>query len=101
MRECRAVVAFHASGITYDVAHAQIIASNLDALNSVINTNSTTVQQETTISGQQQVTDTHGWSDTYGVEVTMKTGAKFPLLGELFSIEVKGSASWVHQWVDE
>jgi hypothetical protein len=88
------VVGFNASSINYDVAHAQIVATNLDQLDKVTNINSTTVQQSTTISGQTSVQDTQGWSDTYGVQVTVKATIGIPLVGDT-DISVQGSAQFV------
>lgn len=98
-RSIDSVVAFNANSITYDTAHAQITSSSLDELDTVTNTNNTTVQQSTTIGGQRQLTDTEGWSDTYGVQVTVSTSLKagFPIFASgSISVSVQGSASFVH-----
>ncbi len=87
------VVEFAANAIGYDTAHAQITASSLQALDKVTNTNSTNVQQSTTISGEKTVTETHGWKDTYGVKVTMSGSVGIPLVSD-FKVSVEGSASW-------
>jgi hypothetical protein len=92
-RSVDAVVGFNASGITYDTAHAQITASSLDDLRSVSETNDTTAQQKATIGGQQQLTDTQGWSDTYGVQVTVSGSISIPLVTSL-NVSVQGSASF-------
>jgi Clostridium epsilon toxin ETX/Bacillus mosquitocidal toxin MTX2 len=92
-RSIDAVVGFSATRISYDTAHAQITAANLDELDTVTNTNSTTVQQSTTITGQKQLTDTHGWSDTYGVQVTVNAGIDIPIFAS-FNVTVQGSASF-------
>jgi hypothetical protein len=51
------------------------------------------VQQSTTISGEKTTTDTQGWSNTYGLKVTMSGGVKIPFISD-FKVTVEGSASW-------
>lgn len=97
-RRVDSVVAFNANAIAYDTSRAQIAGSSIDELDKVNNTNSTMVQQSTTISGQRQLTDARGWSDTYGVKVTVSTSLKVdvPLLAEgKIGVSAEGSASFV------
>jgi hypothetical protein len=89
------IVQFDANSIVYDTANATITNSNLDQLDRVTNTNQTTVQQSTTISGQRGVTDTQGWSDTFGLKVTVSGGVSIPLIAD-GKITVEGSASYTH-----
>jgi len=94
---CKAVdsvVEFAGNSISYDLDHLQITDATLDSLDRVTNTNSTNIQQSTTISGEKTTTDTQGWSNTYGVKVTMSGGVKIPFISD-FKVTVEGSASWV------
>lgn len=88
-----AIVEFAGNSIGYDLDHLQITAASLESLDRVTNTNSTNVQQSTTISGEKTVVDTQGWSNTYGLKVTMSGGIKIPLISD-FKVTVEGSASW-------
>jgi len=92
-RQVDAVVEFAGRSISYDLAHLQITAANLESLDKVTNTNSTNVQQSTTISGEKTITETQGWSNTYGLKVTMSGGIKIPFISD-FKVTVEGSASW-------
>jgi hypothetical protein len=87
------IVEFQANSITYDVAHTVITATNLEQLDKATNTNSTTVQQSTEISGSKAVTESRGWSDQVGVKVTAKTQVKIPLIGST-DITVEGSVQF-------
>ena len=94
---CKAVdrvVEFAGSSISYDLDHLQITDATLDSLDRVTDTNSTNIQQSTTISGEKTTTDTQGWSNTYGMKVTMSGGVKIPFISD-FKVTVEGSASWV------
>jgi hypothetical protein len=93
---CRAidrVIEFDGSSISYDFDHLQITDSSLEELDRVTNTNNTNVQQSTTISGQKNVVDTQGWSNSYGVKVTMSGSVGIPLISD-FKVSVEGSATW-------
>jgi hypothetical protein len=93
---CRAtdnIVEFAGNTISYDVAHVQITDTHLDSLDRVTNSNSTNVQQSTTISGEKTVTETQGWSDTEGVKVTMSGGVHIPFISD-FKVTVEGSLSF-------
>jgi Clostridium epsilon toxin ETX/Bacillus mosquitocidal toxin MTX2 len=92
-KQVDAVVEFAGNSISYDLDQLQITAASLESLDRVTNTNSTNVQQSTTISGEKTVTDTQGWSNTYGVKVTISGGIKIPLVSD-FKVTVEGSASW-------
>jgi hypothetical protein len=89
------VVQFDANSITYNTANAVITTSNLEQLDTVTDINQTTVQQSTTISGMRAVTDTQGWSDTFGLKVTVSGGVGIPILAHGM-ISVEGSASFTH-----
>lgn len=98
-RQVDAVVEFNANGITYDTANAKVTAATLDQFERVINTNKTTVQQSTTISGQRTVTDTQGWSSMFGLKVSVSTSFKagFPFLAEgKVNVSVEGSANFTN-----
>jgi hypothetical protein len=88
-----AVVEFAGNSIGYDLDHLQITDASLESLDRVTNTNSTNVQQSTTISGEKTTTNTQGWSNTYGLKVTMSGGVKIPFISD-FKVTVEGSASW-------
>ena len=92
-RQVDDVVEFNANGINYDTANATITATNLDELDKVTNTNKTTVQQSTTISGQKLVTDTQSWSSTFGLKVTVSGGVSIPLVADS-RVTVEGSATF-------
>jgi Clostridium epsilon toxin ETX/Bacillus mosquitocidal toxin MTX2 len=95
-QDCRQVddiVEFDGNQINYDTANATIAATNLDQLDKVTNTNKTTVQQSTTISGQRALTDTQAWSSTFGLKVSVSGGVGIPLLTES-KITVEGSVSF-------
>jgi hypothetical protein len=92
-KQVDSVVEFAGNSISYDLDHLQITAANLESLDKVTNTNSTNVQQSTTISGEKTVVDTQGWSNTYGLKVTMSGGVKIPFISD-FKVTVEGSASW-------
>jgi len=87
------IIRFDASSISYDVAHATIAATGLDELQRVVNTNQTSVQQSTTVSGQSVETDTAGWSDTLGLTVTVSGGVGVPLVAH-GEVSVAGSATF-------
>ena len=94
---CRSVdrvVEFDGNAISYDLDHLQITNATLDELDRVDQRNSTSVQQSTTISGTKSVADTQGWSNTYGLKVTMSGGVSIPLISD-FKVSVEGSAQWV------
>jgi hypothetical protein len=84
---------FDAGGITYDTANASITGTHLDELDQVTNTNLTSVQQSTTISGSKTVTDTEGWSDSLGLKVTVSGGVSIPLIAD-GKVSVEGSATF-------
>ncbi len=92
-RTVDAVVEFDGTSIGYDLDHLQITDASLDSLDKVTNTNDTNVQQSTTISGTKTVTDTQGWSNTYGLKVTMSGSIGIPLISD-FKVSVEGSATW-------
>src|SRR4051812_43189026 len=92
-RQMDAVTEFQGRSISYDLDHLQVTAANLESLDRVSNTNSTNVQQSTTISGEKTVVDTQGWSNTYGVKVSMSGSVGIPLISD-FKVSVEGSASW-------
>jgi hypothetical protein len=89
------VVQFDANSITYNTAGAVITVSGLEQLDSVTDINQTTVLQSTTISGQRMVTNTQGWSDTFGLKVTVSGGLGIPFVSHGM-ISVEGSASFTH-----
>jgi hypothetical protein len=92
-RQIDAVVEFAGRSISYDLDHLQITGSTLESLDRVTNTNSTTVQQSTTISGEKTVAEKQGWTNTYGVTVTMQGKVGIPLISD-FTVTVAGSATW-------
>jgi hypothetical protein len=85
---------FDGYSISYDLAHLQITDTSLDELDKVSNTNNTAVQQSTTISGTKTVSDVQGWSNTYGLTVSVSAKVGIPLIGDT-TVTVGGSASWV------
>lgn len=87
------VVQFDAYNATYDTAHATIESSQLEQLDKVRNTNYTSVQQSTEISGSKTVTDTHGWSTSIGIKVTAMTKVSWFGLAE-GALTVEGSANF-------
>ena len=93
---CKAVdnvLEFSANTISYDVAHAQIVAASPFQLDRVSHTNNTNVQQSTTVSGSKTVTNTHGWSATAGIKVTVKGSVGIPFVSK-GEISVEGSFSY-------
>ena len=87
------VVQFDAYNANYDTAHATIESSQLEQLDKVRNTNDTSVQQSTEISGSKTVTDTHGWSTSVGIKVTATAKVSWFGLAE-GQIAVEGSANF-------
>ena len=87
------VLEFAANGISYDIPNAQIVAANLETLDSVTNTNNTTVQQSTTVSGEKSVAETYGWKHTQGVKVTASAKVGIPFIGST-QITVEGSLNF-------
>lgn len=87
------IIQFDANSISYDAAHATIVATGLDELQRVITSNGTSVQQSTTISGQRVETDTQSWSDTIGVKVTVSGGVSIPIIAD-GKVTVEGSFSF-------
>jgi len=81
---------FEGRTISYDVAHAQIINAELAELDRVTNTNATTVQQSTTISGTKTIADKSGWKDTQSVSVKMTGEIGIPFISD-FKVEVAGA----------
>lgn len=92
-RQIDAVVEFAGRSISYDLDHLQITGSTLESLDRVTNTNSTTVQQSTTISGEKTVTEKQGWENTYGLKVTMEGKIGIPFVSD-FKVTIEGSATW-------
>jgi hypothetical protein len=93
---CKAVdrvLEFAANGISYDTANAQILSANLETLDSVTNTNSTNVQQSTTVSGEKSVAETYGWKHAQGVKVTASAKVGIPFIGST-QITVEGSLNF-------
>jgi len=88
-----AVVEFAGRSISYDLDRLQITASSLEELDRVTNTNSTTVQQSTTVKGEKTVTDKHGWENTQGVKVTAEGKVGIPFVSE-GKVTVEGSFTW-------
>ena len=87
------VVEFAGNSISYDTANAQIVSANAETLDRVTNTNSTNVQQSTTVSGEKSVAETYGWKHTQGVKVTASAKVGIPLIGST-QITVEGSLSF-------
>lgn len=90
------IVRFDAQAIDYDTAHVVITDTRLDQLHQESQVNATTIQQSTTISGQKQVTETQGWSDTAGIKVTVSAGfhVGIPLIEGTVDVSVEGSYSF-------
>jgi hypothetical protein len=79
--------------LSYDLAHVQILHSQLRTLDTVTNVNATNVQQSTTVSGSQTDTETHGWETTFTLKATAKFSVGIPLIHKTeFTIE--GSCAW-------
>jgi hypothetical protein len=87
------VVQFDAYSVSYDTAHATIESSQLEQLDKVKNTNDTSSQQSTEISGSKTVTDTHGWSTSVGIKVTASAKVSWFGLAE-GQISVEGSVNF-------
>ena len=87
------VVEFSGNSISYDVAKAEIKSNTAEVLDRVSHVNNTAVQQSTSIGGSKTVTNTHSWSITTGLKVSLKTKAGVPLIGES-EITVEGSFSF-------
>ena len=87
------VVEFAGNSISYDTANAQIVSANAETLDRVTNTNSTNVQQSTTVSGEKSVAESYGWKHTQGVKVTASAKVGIPLIGST-QITVEGSLSF-------
>jgi hypothetical protein len=87
------VLEFAANGISYDTANAQILSANLETLDTVTNTNNTTIQQSTTVSGEKSVAESYGWKHTQGVKVTASAKVGIPLIGST-TITVEGSLNF-------
>ena len=94
-RQIDDIVEFEGGAISYDTANAVIASTNLDELDKVTNTNKTTVEQSTTISGSRALTDTQSWSSTFGLKVTVSGGVKIPLITD-FKVQVEGSTSFTN-----
>ncbi|MGA3561890.1 ETX/MTX2 family pore-forming toxin [Melissospora conviva] len=91
------ILKFIANGITYDISRAQLVGTSLRHLDKVTNRNDTAVQQSTEISGTSSVTETEGWSDTYGVEISVSTSisAGVPIFADgKVTLSVDGSHNW-------
>ena len=73
---------FEGTAINYDVDHAVADSPVLDELDRLSNTNATTVQQSTTISGSKTLKDTSDWSDTESMKITLDASVKIPLVAE-------------------
>ena len=84
---------FAANEISYDIPNAQILAANLETLDSVTNTNNTNVQQSTTVSGEKSVAETYGWKHAQGVKVTASAKVGIPFIGST-QITVEGSLNF-------
>jgi Clostridium epsilon toxin ETX/Bacillus mosquitocidal toxin MTX2 len=89
------VVEFNARGVSYDTDQATIESTGLQQLDKVTHTNDTAVEQTTEVSGSQEVTDTHGWTTSFGLKVTANTKVSFFGLadGEL-TVEGSVDFSW-------
>ena len=87
------VVEFAGNSISYDTANAQIVSANAETLDRVTNTNSTNVQQSTTVSGEKSVAETYGWKHAQGVKVTASAKVGIPLIGST-QITVEGSLNF-------
>ena len=87
------VVEFAANSISYDTANAQIVSASAETLDRVTNTNSTNVQQSTTVSGEKSVAESYGWKHAQGVKVTASAKVGIPLIGST-QITVEGSLNF-------
>ena len=87
------VLEFAGNTISYDTANAQITASALETLDRVTNTNSTNVQQSTTVSGEKAVAESYGWKHAQGLKTTLSAKAAIPLIGST-QITVEGSLTF-------
>jgi hypothetical protein len=87
------VVEFAGNSISYDTANAQIVSASAETLDRVTNTNSTNVQQSTTVSGEKSVAESYGWKHTQGVKVTASAKVGIPLIGST-QITVEGSLNF-------
>lgn len=87
------------SGIVYDVDNATILSSGPAELYRQRLENNSSVQQSSTISGSESVTETTGWSDSLGIMVGAKTKFKtgVPFLAEAeieLSMELTTTFTW-------
>lgn len=93
-RNVDSVVSFIASGINYDLSRLQITSTNVDEVDSAEGDNYATVTEPgPTMSGQVTFTDTSGWQDTYGVQVTATAGINIPIFAS-FTVQLQGSKQW-------
>jgi len=88
-----AVLEFAGRSISYDLDRLQIVASSLEELDRVTNTNQTTVQQSTTVKGEKTVANKSGWEDTQGVKITTNVKVGIPILAD-GQVTVEGSFEW-------
>ncbi|MDA0162338.1 ETX/MTX2 family pore-forming toxin [Solirubrobacter ginsenosidimutans] len=93
---CRAVdqvAEFVGHSIGYDLDHLQITDASLESLDHLSQTNSSNLQQSTTMSGEKTFTDTQSWTNTSTLKMTLSGGVKIPLISD-FKVSVEGSKSW-------
>jgi hypothetical protein len=89
------VLEFRANTLTYDFANLKLTDEDPLTLDRVTNTNNTSVQQSTTVSGEKTVANTHTWSITAGTKVTFSGSAGIPLVSEgKVSLELSLSVSF-------
>ncbi len=87
------VLEFSANSLDYNVALAKLKDAKLVELDRVDHTNATSVQQSTSIAGSKTTTDTHTWTKSGGVKVTVKTKVGIPFIGES-EVTVEGSFNY-------
>jgi hypothetical protein len=87
------VVEFQARDIVYDIDHLQITSASPMSLDTVTNTNSTTVQQSTTISGSEAVEESHKWETAKQLKVTASASFKIPFFTST-SVSIEGQMTW-------
>jgi hypothetical protein len=99
---------FDATSISYDTEHAVIEDSEIVELDTVTNTNATSVTQATTVSGSHRLIDTSSWSDTQNLVVYAGGKLSIPVVGDL-GVEVTDTSTFVqngstedsHKWAWE
>jgi hypothetical protein len=85
------------TNMQYDIAHAKVISTSSISLGKLTLHNTTPVSQVNSISQSFTYAETHGWSDTAGISVTVKSTLQFnvPIIFDgKVEVSVQGSYSY-------